>query len=165
MGLSKTVYLFFVSICSYISSSSSILFILLSILFSFSSFIIFISLFFSSCSFLFSSAFNSFLEEDENENANRNKEEKSYIQNNPKNKIKSENIFATPNKTNDYNQRITSRKIVRKTNNIFIQKNNKRDSINDEYNREISNINNNGKNNFFHSIILSSVKKEKDNDN
>ena len=108
---------------------------------------------------------NSFLEEDENENANRNKEEKSYIQNNPKNKIKSENIFATPNKTNDYNQRITSRKIVRKTNNIFIQKNNKRDSINDEYNREISNINNNGKNNFFHSIILSSVKKEKDNDN
>ena len=108
---------------------------------------------------------NSFLEEDENENANRNKEEKSYIQNNPKNKIKSENIFATPNKTNDYNQRITSRKIVRKTNNIFIQKNNKRDSINDEYNREISNINNNSKNNFFHSIILSSVKKGKDNDN
>ena len=54
-------------------------------------------------------------------------EEKLNLMNNQSYKIKSnstENLYATPNKSEMDNRRITSRKIQRKTNDIFLQKNN-----------------------------------------
>ena len=102
------------------------------------------------------------IEEDEND-SNIIKE-KSYVINNS-NKIKSnstENLYATPSKQEEYNKRITSRKIVRKTNNIYIQKNNLRETLNNEYNNRL-NISkqslDNSKNNFFHSVVLSNKKE------
>ena len=104
----------------------------------------------------------------EEENYNTNKEENTYlINNNQTNKIKSnstENLYATPNKSGAYSNRITSRKIIRKTNNIFMKNNNIREALNNEYyNKNISQIINNGKNNFFHSVVLSGNKKEENN--
>ena len=103
------------------------------------------------------------IEEDENDSDI--KEEKSYVINNNSNKIKSnstENLYATPSKQEEYNKRITSRKIVRKTNNIYIQKNNLRETLNNEYNNRL-NISkqslDNSKNNFFHSVVLSNKKE------
>ena len=107
---------------------------------------------------------NSYLVEEENDSSI--KEEKSYVINNQPNKIKSnstENLYATPNKSDAYNKRITSRKIMRKTNNIFIQKNNLREALNNEYNNRM-NMNhqnlNNSKNNFFHSVAMSGIKND-----
>jgi hypothetical protein len=101
----------------------------------------------------------------EDENNSNIKEEKSYAIINQSNKIKSnstENLYVTPNKSEEYNKRITSRKIVRKTNNIYIQKNNLRETLNNEYNNRI-NISkqslDNSKNNFFHSVVLSNKKE------
>ena len=103
------------------------------------------------------------IEEDENDS--NIIEEKSYVINNNSNKIKSnstENLYATPSKQEEYNKRITSRKIVRKTNNIYIQKNNLRETLNNEYNNRL-NISkqslDNSKNNFFHSVVLSNKKE------
>ena len=107
---------------------------------------------------------NFFLKEDENESSI--KEEKSYIINNQSNRIKSnstENLYATPNKNDEYNKRITSRKIVRKTNNFFLQKSNLREKLNDENNVSKNNNKqtiNNSKNNFFHRVVLSGNKKD-----
>ena len=101
----------------------------------------------------------------EDENNSNIKEEKSYAIINQSNKIKSnstENLYVTPNKSEEYNKRITSRKIVRKTNNIYIQKNNLRETLNNEYNNRM-NISkqslDNSKNNFFHSVVLSNKKE------
>jgi hypothetical protein len=101
----------------------------------------------------------------EDENNSNIKEEKSYAIINQSNKIKSnstENLYATPNKSEEYNKRITSRKIVRKTNNIYIQKNNLRETLNNEFNNRM-NISkqslDNSKNNFFHSVVLSNKKE------
>ena len=99
----------------------------------------------------------------ENENDSNIKEEKSYLIN-QSNRIKSnstENLYSTPNKSEAYNQRITSRKIIRKTHNIFIQKNNSKEDSNNEYdynnkNQTMYNI----RNNISHHVILSGNKKD-----
>ena len=104
---------------------------------------------------------------EEEENDLDAKEEKPYAINNQTNRIKSnstENLYATPIKSQAFsNNRITSRKIVRKTNNIFINKS----SIKEGHSSESINIdktkpilNNNNKNNFFHSVVLSASKKD-----
>ena len=99
----------------------------------------------------------------ENEDENDiNKNDENSLSLNQTNRIKSnsrENLYITPNKPQENSNRITSRKIIRKTNNIFSQKNDSRDkSI-----KESKIINNNKNNNFFYSVILSSNKKDKDN--
>ena len=61
----------------------------------------------------------------ENENDSSIKEEKSYLQISQTNRIKSnstENLYSTPIKSEAYSKRITSRKIIRQTNNYFFQK-------------------------------------------
>ena len=104
---------------------------------------------------------------EEEENDLDAKEEKPYAINNQTNRIKSnstENLYATPIKSQAFsNNRITSRKIVRKTNNFFINKS----SIKEGHSSESINIdktkpilNNNNKNNFFHSVVLSASKKD-----
>ena len=102
----------------------------------------------------------------ENENDSSIKEEKSYLQINQTNRIKSnstENLYSTPIKSEAYSKRITSRKIIRQTNNYFFQKKNLREPINNEYKNRINNnkqILNNSKNNFFHSVVLSGNRKD-----
>ena len=102
----------------------------------------------------------------EKENDSSIKEEKSYLQINQTNRIKSnstENLYSTPIKSEAYSKRITSRKIIRQTNNYFFQKKNLREPINNEYKNRINNnkqILNNSKNNFFHSIVLSGNRKD-----
>ena len=108
---------------------------------------------------------NSFNIEEE-ENDLDTKEEKPNAVNNQMNRIKSnstENLYATPNKSQVYsNNRITSRKIIRKTNNIYMNKTNLKEGINNESNNndKTKQVTNNHKNNFFHSVVLSSTKKE-----
>ena len=109
---------------------------------------------------------------EEEENDFDNKEEKVYAINNQTNRIKSnstENLYATPNKSQVFinNNRITSRKIIRKTNNFFMNKTNLKEGLNNEANnndrnKQLNN-NNNNKNNFFHSVVLSANKKESNN--
>ena len=102
----------------------------------------------------------------ENENDSSIKEEKSYLQISQTNRIKSnstENLYSTPIKSEAYSKRITSRKIIRQTNNYFFQKKNLREPINNEYKNRINNnkqILNNSKNNFFHSVVLSGNRKD-----
>ena len=102
----------------------------------------------------------------ENENDSSIKEEKSYLLNNQTNRIKSnstENLYSTPTKSEAYNKRITSRKIIRQTNNYFFKKGSLREPINNEYKNKINNnkqILNNSKNNFFHSVVLSGSRKD-----
>ena len=99
-------------------------------------------------------------------------EEKLNLMNNQSYKIKSnstENLYATPNKSEMDNRRITSRKIQRKTNDIFLQKNNLRASLNIKNNNKDNNNNskqnlNNSDNNFFHHIILLSGNKKDNKD-
>ena len=107
---------------------------------------------------------------EEEENDFDNKEEKVYAINNQTNRIKSnstENLYATPNKSQVFinNNRITSRKIIRKTNNFFMNKTNLKEGLNNEANNNDRNkqLNNNNKNNFFHSVVLSANKKESNN--
>ena len=104
---------------------------------------------------------------EEEDNDLDTKEEKPYAINNQTNRIKSnstEHLYATPNKSQVFtnNNRITSRKIIRKTNNFFMNKTNLKEGLNNESNSNDKNkqsINNN-KNNFFHSVVLSANKKE-----
>lgn len=99
-------------------------------------------------------------------------EEKLNLMNNQSYKIKSnstENLYATPNKSEMDNRRITSRKILRKTNDIFLQKNNLRTALNIKNNNKDNNNNskqnlNNSNNNFFHHIILLSGNKKDNKD-
>ena len=97
---------------------------------------------------------NSFSSEDESDNF---KNDEASIIYNQTNRIKSnstENLYITPNKSDAYNKRIISRKIIRKTNNIFSKSSDIEDKLNNEK------VSNNTKNNFFYSIILSSNKKD-----
>ena len=102
----------------------------------------------------------------ENENDSSIKKEKSYLLNNQTNRIKSnstENLYSTPTKSEAYNKRITSRKIIRQTNNYFFEISSLREPINNEYKNRINNnkqILNNSKNNFFHSVVLSGSRKD-----
>ena len=64
-------------------------------------------------------------------------------------KSSKDSVYETPTRKENFTKRITTRKIVRKTNNIFNMRNNLNEKIdNNNYNLTL----NNDKNNFFYSI-------------
>ena len=86
-------------------------------------------------------------------NKNNNEAEKTNIYNycniNTKMKSSKDSVYETPTRKENFTKRITTRKIVRKTNNIFNMRNNLNEKIdNNNYNLTL----NNDKNNFFYSI-------------
>ena len=88
----------------------------------------------------------------ENEKTNNYDTEKIKILNKNKEQIKSNiNLYETPTKTDNFSKRITTRKIVRKTGNIFKLRSNMKEDISNNDN----NLTLNNKNNFFTSIISS----------
>ena len=116
--------------------------------------------------------YNSITKEDNNNNSINNNPinseiiEKRNISN--RSKINTTNIFETPKKHEIFSKRITTRKIIRKTNNIFNLKNNAKEKEKIENNNNHNMTMNNNKNNFFHSINSSNkgnYETVKDNDN
>ena len=117
--------------------------------------------------------YNSITKDDKNNNTNKNNPinseiiEKRNISN--RSKINTTNIlFETPKKQEIFSKRITTRKIIRKTNNIFNLKNNVKEKEKIENNNNHNMTMNNNKNNFFHSINSSNkgnYEIAKDNDN
>ena len=98
----------------------------------------------------------------ENEKTNNNDMEKIKNINKNKDQINSNiKLYETPTKTDNFSKRVTTRKIVRKTNNIFNLRNNMKEDISNN----INDLTLNNKNNFFTSIISSNNGNNKSKNN
>lgn len=98
-------------------------------------------------------------------NKNNNEAEKTNIYNycniSTKMKNSKDSMFETPTRKENFTKRITTRKIVRKTNNIFNMRNNLNEKIeNNNYNLTL----NNDKNNFFYSITSENRENRESNE-